>query len=163
MSRERKRVEVEAITQRNSELEQLLLNAQNANFMLIQDLNILRSHSGFIIHTSLAFDSGYEKNSTFSPKILEHGMTLNAMVTPTSICPTFLTVTGPTLATEAVACPAKTILSPYLTQDPTSLTSDPTSFTINSGSGLPPDDIPASSYPALGPNFDLLTYSAEIL
>ncbi|TWU74189.1 transcription factor that binds to CRE motif [Metarhizium rileyi] len=47
-SRERKRLEVEALEHRNKELEEMLINAQKANLMLVEELNRLRRDSGVV-------------------------------------------------------------------------------------------------------------------
>ena len=51
-SRERKRLEVEALEQRNKELETLLINAQKANSILVEELKRFRRNSGSIRSSS---------------------------------------------------------------------------------------------------------------
>lgn len=56
-SRERKRLEVEALEKRNKELETLLINAQKTNLMLVEELNRFRRSSGVVTRSSSPLDS----------------------------------------------------------------------------------------------------------
>ncbi|UKZ60945.1 uncharacterized protein TrAtP1_002217 [Trichoderma atroviride] len=56
-SRERKRLEVEALEKRNQELETLLINAQKTNLMLVEELNRFRRSSGVVTRSSSPLDS----------------------------------------------------------------------------------------------------------
>lgn len=51
-SRERKRLEVEALEIRNKELETMLVNAQKANLILVEELNRFRRDSGAVTRSS---------------------------------------------------------------------------------------------------------------
>lgn len=65
-SRERKRLEVEALEKRNKELETALLHAQKTNLMLAEQLNKFRRDSGV---ASSAFDSFRPNPITFSQEL----------------------------------------------------------------------------------------------
>ncbi|PNP41836.1 hypothetical protein TGAMA5MH_06231 [Trichoderma gamsii] len=56
-SRERKRLEVEALEKRNKELETLLINAQKTNLILVEELNRFRRSSGVVTRSSSPLDS----------------------------------------------------------------------------------------------------------
>ncbi|KAL6900143.1 transcriptional activator hac1 [Trichoderma evansii] len=56
-SRERKRLEVEALEKRNKELETLLISAQKTNLMLVEELNRFRRSSGVVTRSSSPLDS----------------------------------------------------------------------------------------------------------
>ncbi|KAM0450564.1 hypothetical protein ACHAO4_006546 [Trichoderma viride] len=56
-SRERKRLEVEALEKRNQELETLLINAQKTNLILVEELNRFRRSSGVVTRSSSPLDS----------------------------------------------------------------------------------------------------------
>lgn len=68
-SRERKRLEVEALEQRNKELEASLLHAQKANFMLVEELNKLRRNSGVVTRSPSSLDSLRPTPVTFSQEL----------------------------------------------------------------------------------------------
>ncbi|KOS19779.1 Transcriptional activator hac1 [Escovopsis weberi] len=56
-SRERKRLEVEALEKRNKELEQLLINVQKTNLMLLEELNRVQRPSGVVTRSSSPLES----------------------------------------------------------------------------------------------------------
>ncbi|PTB70267.1 hypothetical protein BBK36DRAFT_1136941 [Trichoderma citrinoviride] len=56
-SRERKRLEVEALEKRNKELETLLINVQKTNLILVEELNRFRRSSGVVTRSSSPLDS----------------------------------------------------------------------------------------------------------
>lgn len=68
-SRERKRLEVEALEQRNQELEALLINAQKANLILAEELDRFRRDSGVVTRTSSPLDSLRDNQITLSPEL----------------------------------------------------------------------------------------------
>lgn len=103
-SRERKRLEVEALEKRNKELESLLLNAQKANLMLVEELNRFRRTSGVVTRSSSPLDSlhdnpvtlsqelfssqdGHKANSESSNTIMDDILITNATVNPASLSP----------------------------------------------------------------------------
>lgn len=68
-SRERKRLEVEALEQRNQELETLLLNAQKTNLILAEELDRFRRDSGVVTRTSSPLDSLRDNQISLSPEL----------------------------------------------------------------------------------------------
>jgi len=68
-SRERKRLEVEALEQRNKELETLLLNAQKANLLLVEELHRFRRDSGVVTRSSSPLDSLRDNQISLSPEL----------------------------------------------------------------------------------------------
>ncbi|KYK58777.1 Transcriptional activator hac1 [Drechmeria coniospora] len=68
-SRERKRLEVEALEKRNKELETLLLNAQKANLALVEELNRVRRDSGVSTRSSSPLDSLRDDQVTLSQQL----------------------------------------------------------------------------------------------
>ncbi|KAK5999107.1 Transcriptional activator hac1 [Cladobotryum mycophilum] len=110
-SRERKRLEVEALEKRNKELENLLINAQKTNLMLVEELNRFRRSSGVVTRSSSPLDSIRERitlsQQLFGPqdgqKNSEHSLvddfmrsTANPTVNPASLSPPL----NPTDSTE---------------------------------------------------------------
>ncbi|EHK22773.1 transcriptional activator HAC1 [Trichoderma virens Gv29-8] len=67
-SRERKRLEVEALEKRNKELETLLHNAQKTNLILVEELNRFRRSSGVVTRSSSPLDS-LQDNITLSQQL----------------------------------------------------------------------------------------------
>ncbi|KAL7783898.1 transcriptional activator hac1 [Trichoderma ceciliae] len=103
-SRERKRLEVEALEKRNKELETLLINAQKTNLMLVEELNRFRRSSGVVTRSSSPLDSlqdsitlsqqlfgsqGGRKASTPEQSLMDQIMrsTVNPTVNPASLSP----------------------------------------------------------------------------
>ncbi|ATY63596.1 Basic leucine zipper [Cordyceps militaris] len=68
-SRERKRLEVEALEQRNEELEAMLLSAQKANLILVEQLGRLRRDSGVVTRAPSSLDSLCDNQITLSPEL----------------------------------------------------------------------------------------------
>lgn len=68
-SRERKRLEVEALEQRNKELETLLISAQKANLLLVEELNRFRRDSGVVTRSSSPLDSLRDNQISLSPEL----------------------------------------------------------------------------------------------
>ncbi|KAH7136661.1 transcriptional activator HAC1 [Dactylonectria estremocensis] len=68
-SRERKRLEVEALEKRNKELESMLINAQKANLMLVEELNRFRRSSGVVTRSSSPLDSLRDNPVTLSQEL----------------------------------------------------------------------------------------------
>ncbi|KAM0255579.1 hypothetical protein ACHAQJ_005581 [Trichoderma viride] len=103
-SRERKRLEVEALEKRNKELETLLINAQKTNLMLVEELNRFRRSSGVVTRSSSPLDSlqdsitlsqqlfgsqDDQKVSTTKQSLMDQIMrsTVNPTVNPASLSP----------------------------------------------------------------------------
>lgn len=68
-SRERKRLEVEALEQRNEELEAMLLSAQKANLILVEQLGRLQRDSGVVTRAPSSLDSLCDNQITLSPEL----------------------------------------------------------------------------------------------
>ncbi|KAK2591459.1 transcription factor that binds to CRE motif [Conoideocrella luteorostrata] len=68
-SRERKRLEVEALERRNQELEALLENSQKANMMLVEELNRFRHDSGVMTRSSSPLGSLRDAPLTLSQEL----------------------------------------------------------------------------------------------
>lgn len=75
-SRERKRLEVEALEQRNKELEDLLVKAQKTNLLLAEELNRFRRDSGVVTRTPSVLDT-LQDNMTLSPELFTAQSALN--------------------------------------------------------------------------------------
>ncbi|KAH8686606.1 transcriptional activator HAC1 [Ilyonectria robusta] len=103
-SRERKRLEVEALEKRNKELESMLINAQKANLMLVEELNRFRRSSGVVTRSSSPLDSlrdnpvtlsqelfssqdGHKANADSSTPLMDDILISNATVNPASLSP----------------------------------------------------------------------------
>ncbi|OAQ60490.1 transcriptional activator hac1 [Pochonia chlamydosporia 170] len=105
-SRERKRLEVEALEIRNKELEDMLMNAQKANLMLVEELNRVRRDSGVVTRSSSPLSSlrdaplslsqelfssqdGHKAHQERAANLVEHLMksTANPTVNPASLSP----------------------------------------------------------------------------
>lgn len=131
-SRERKRLEVEALERRNQELESLLLNAQKANLLLVDELNRFRRDSGVVTRTSSPLDSLRDNNMTLAPELFKgtvaqaaNGLVdINATtVNPASISPELAPVSDAALQAQAEAS-AKASTTPDVTQHPAAMLSD---------------------------------------
>ncbi|KAH6607093.1 transcriptional activator hac1 [Trichoderma cornu-damae] len=68
-SRERKRLEVEALEKRNKELETLLINAQKTNLMLVEELNRFRRSSGVVTRSPSSPLSSLQDSITLSQQL----------------------------------------------------------------------------------------------
>ncbi|PFH57043.1 hypothetical protein XA68_15588 [Ophiocordyceps unilateralis] len=68
-SRERKRLEVEALEKRNKELEVALLDAQKANVVLVQELHRVRRDTGVVTRSSSPLDSLRDNPVTLSQQL----------------------------------------------------------------------------------------------
>ncbi|KAM3437971.1 hypothetical protein NHJ13734_004375 [Beauveria thailandica] len=140
-SRERKRLEVEALEQRNQELETLLLNAQKTNLILAEELDRFRRDSGVVTRTSSPLDSLRDNQITLSPELfssqdghtadaeLTNGlveellMTANPTVDPVALSPEL----GPKkekASIESATTEQTETTSPDLTQYPAEILSD---------------------------------------
>ncbi|PNH38582.1 hypothetical protein VD0004_g8249 [Verticillium dahliae] len=143
-SRERKRLEVEALEMKNKELETALNHAQQANARLMEELTKFRRGSGAVARSSSPFDSFHNSNSvTLSPELfgsqdgrrpsvadsestLVDGLMAAsksaATVNPASLSPALTPVpeTDETSAQQeaAVAAPSPVALSSDVTQRP---------------------------------------------
>ncbi|KAM0744013.1 hypothetical protein ACQRIT_001327 [Beauveria bassiana] len=139
-SRERKRLEVEALEQRNQELEALLINAQKTNLILAEELDRFRRDSGVVTRTSSPLDSLRDNQITLSPELfssqdghtadakLANGlveellMTANPTVDPVALSPEL----GPKkeASIESATTEQTETTSPDLTQYPAEMLSD---------------------------------------
>jgi transcriptional activator HAC1 len=93
-SRERKRLEVEALEKRNQELEDLLATAQKTNFALLEELKRHRQGSGVIStagspldHTLSSQLFGAEPGQTLDPESLDKLVATPPTVNPASLSP----------------------------------------------------------------------------
>ncbi|KAJ0269870.1 hypothetical protein CBS470a_013647 [Colletotrichum nupharicola] len=68
-SRERKRLEVEALERRNKELEAALSNVTKANQLLVEELNKFRRDSGMLTRSSSPLDPLRSNTVTLSPEL----------------------------------------------------------------------------------------------
>ena len=141
-SRERKRLEVEALEQRNKELENRLEEAQKTNLFLFQELNKLRGTAGVVARTPVTLTpelfSSQDGHSSLGdqnkPSLDELMMATRAQTTinPTSLSPTLSPV--PDAAVEDLEAPADDLAagepaqsgeaSPDLTQHPAEVLCD---------------------------------------
>lgn len=140
-SRERKRLEVEALEKRNKELESMLINAQKANLMLVEELNRFRRSSGVVTRSSSPLDSlrdnpvtlsqelfssqdGHKPNSESSNPIMDDILISTATVNPASLSPELGPVDDSSEdvpeqpSTEAQTSEMTSASSPDLTQCP---------------------------------------------
>lgn len=126
-SRERKRLEVEALEIRNQELETLLRSAQKANLLLIEELDKFRRDSGVVTRTSSPLDSlRAEANITLSPELFKatsDEAAPAATVNPASISPALAPVPD-AAPQQPEAQPAKASATPDVTQHPAAMLSD---------------------------------------
>ncbi|ODA84144.1 hypothetical protein RJ55_02662 [Drechmeria coniospora] len=139
-SRERKRLEVEALEKRNKELETLLLNAQKANLALVEELNRVRRDSGVSTRSSSPLDSLRDDQVTLSQQLFGpqdkpktptprvDGLILSTAiptVNPASISPERSPVPdAPSAAPEMPSSEAALASSPDLTQRPAEMLCD---------------------------------------
>ncbi|KAF5018686.1 hypothetical protein F66182_9332 [Fusarium sp. NRRL 66182] len=90
-SRERKRLEVEALEQRNKELEAAIAQAHNTNMRLLSELNQMRRSSGLIPQTSSIEPLPSLSQPLFSTQsaqlVMEELITPSATVDPATISP----------------------------------------------------------------------------
>lgn len=139
-SRERKRLEVEALEKRNQELETLLLSAQKTNLLLVEELNKFRRDSGVVTRTSSSLDSLRDNQISLSPELFssqdghpadaESGnglveellMTSNPTVNPVALSPELAPAKEAVAETESTE--QNTATSPDLTQRPAAMLSD---------------------------------------
>ncbi|TQN70947.1 Transcriptional activator hac1 [Colletotrichum shisoi] len=68
-SRERKRLEVEALERRNKELESALQNVTKANQLLVEELNKFRRDSGMLTRSSSPLDQLHTNSVTLSQEL----------------------------------------------------------------------------------------------
>ncbi|KAK4149817.1 hypothetical protein C8A00DRAFT_46635 [Chaetomidium leptoderma] len=142
-SRERKRLEVEGLEQRNKELETALLQQQQINLTLIEEIQKFRQGTGVGARTSPSFEALRQPPVTFSQQLFSsqdgHGSSLeelfqsipsatNKTVNPASLSPALSPISEaedeldqPTTAATLVAdgpSTAKAGVSPDATQHP---------------------------------------------
>lgn len=138
-SRERKRLEVEALEKRNQELETMLHNAQKTNILLAEELDRFRRDSGVVTRTSSPLDSLRDNQISLSPELFsshdghtadaessqklveELLMTANPTVNPVALSPELGPKKEP-VKSEPMEQTETT--SPVLTQHPAEMLSD---------------------------------------
>jgi transcriptional activator HAC1 len=148
-SRERKRLEVEALEIRNQELEAELLRVSKANYILVEELNNLRRSSGVVSRTSTTLPTPV----SFTPELFSsHGghslldqtkssildellksTSTHTTVNPSSLSPELAPVADEALSKDAetstleasAATAAATGASPDVTQQPAALLCPP--------------------------------------
>lgn len=80
-SRERKRLEVEGLEQRNKELERALLQAQQMNLTLLEEIQKFRQSTGVVTRASPSFEALRQNPVTFSQQLFNsqdgHGAGVN--------------------------------------------------------------------------------------
>jgi len=80
-SRERKRLEVEGLEQRNKELETALLQAQQMNLTLLEEIQKFRQSTGVVPRASPSFEALRQTPVTFSQQLFSsqdgHGAAMN--------------------------------------------------------------------------------------
>ncbi len=139
-SRERKRLEVEALEKRNQELETMLHNAQKTNILLAEELDRFRRDSGVVTRTSSPLDSLRDNQISLSPELFsshdghtadaessqklveELLMTANPTVNPVALSPELGPKKEPVVKSETMEQTETT--SPVLTQHPAEMLSD---------------------------------------
>ncbi|OAA35408.1 Transcriptional activator hac1 [Metarhizium rileyi] len=146
-SRERKRLEVEALEHRNKELEEMLINAQKANLMLVEELNRLRRDSGVVNRPSSPLNALRDAPLSLSQELFSsqdgHHLskdpaanlvdqliksTANPTVNPASLSPELSPVPDEPQAlpesSETQSCELNMATSSDLTQHPAEMLSD---------------------------------------
>ncbi|KJZ77682.1 hypothetical protein HIM_02859 [Hirsutella minnesotensis 3608] len=141
-SRERKRLEVEALEKRNKELENLLLSAQKTNLVLIEELKRFRRDSCVVTRSSSPLDSLRDNPITLSqqlfgsqddsksssePSSLMGDLLANPTVNPASLSPELTPVSdlapvNPAAPTEAQS--GQQMATSDLTQRPAEMLCD---------------------------------------
>lgn len=104
-SRERKRLEVEALEERNKELETMLINAQKANLMLVEELNRFRRTSGVVTRSSSPLDSLRDNPVTLSQELFSSQDGHKAIKTESVAMDDLLISSNPTTVNPASLSP----------------------------------------------------------
>lgn len=145
-SRERKRLEVEALERRNQELESMLRQVQQTNLTLVEELHKFQRTSGVVPRSSPPFDGLRPNPVTFSQELfgsqdghstsLEHGNRCyedllmstqsNSTVNPAALSPALSPVADeeedePATPDEAVGAATPENTSPDATQHPAAM------------------------------------------
>uniref|UniRef100_A0A1Y1K7N4 BZIP domain-containing protein n=1 Tax=Photinus pyralis TaxID=7054 RepID=A0A1Y1K7N4_PHOPY len=145
-SRERKRLEVEALELRNKELEEMLNNAKLANYALVEELNRFRRDTGVVTRSSSPLNPLRDAPLSLSPELFSSqdghnplkdaahlvdeliNSTANPTVNPASLSPALSPVPDETQADEASkeeqSSEQYLATSPDLTQHPAEVLSD---------------------------------------
>jgi len=167
-SRERKRLEVEALEKRNEELEAMLRDAQKANLLMYQQLQSLRQDSGLATAANPLLDSardtialsqelfssqdGYKNKAGLSNELMLPGSP-NATVNPASLSPGLTPVPDasniePAVESESSKAPSTTF--PDVTQHPAEMLSDlPCHMSAEVMPSAPQEVSPTSTQPLL--------------
>ncbi|KAK2025172.1 transcriptional activator hac1 [Colletotrichum zoysiae] len=146
-SRERKRLEVEALERRNKELESALQNVTKANQLLVEELNKFRRDSGMLTQSSSPLDSlntnsvtlsqelfssqdGHQSSMVETKSLVDDLMTSSqstATVNPASLSPELSPITESPKTNGAEQQPAETSIAKStsdLTQRPAAMLCD---------------------------------------
>jgi transcriptional activator HAC1 len=150
-SRERKRLEVEALEERNKELENMLNSARQANLMLVEELNRFRRDSGVATRTASPFDSMRDNQVTLSQELFRPQDDLN--MAPGSEQSGNALIEELVLSTNPTVNPAS--LSPELGPVP-----DVADDNENPSTSLPEDVVAAKPTESAAPSSDLTQYPA---
>jgi transcriptional activator HAC1 len=153
-SRERKRLEVEALEERNKELENMLNSARQANLMLVEELNRFRRDSGVATRTASPFDSMRDNQVTLSQELFRPQDDLN--MAPGSEQSGNALIEELVLSTNPTVNPAS--LSPELGPVP-----DVADDNENPSTSLPEDVVAAKPTESAAPSSDLTQYPAAML
>jgi transcriptional activator HAC1 len=141
-SRERKRLEVEALEKRNQELEAMLRDAQKTNLLMFQQIQALRQESGLATAANPLLDSVRDNTLALSQELFssqdgykpENGLaddllltTTNATVNPASLSPELAPVPDVLQETEfkeTQSAKEPSLTSPDVTQHPAEMLYD---------------------------------------
>ncbi|KFG85745.1 Transcriptional activator hac1 [Metarhizium anisopliae] len=145
-SRERKRLEVEALEHRNKELEAMLTTAKLANFALLEELKQFRRDTGVVTRSSSPLNPLRDAPLSLSPELFSSqdghnplkdtanlvdeliNSTVNPTVNPASLSPALSPVPDETqtdeASKEAQSSEQDLATSPDLTQHPAEMLSD---------------------------------------
>ncbi|KAH8169310.1 transcriptional activator hac1 [Sarocladium implicatum] len=124
-SRERKRLEVEALEKRNEELEAMLRDAQKTNLMMFQQLQALRQDSGLSTAANPLLDSSRDSTIALSQELFS-SQDGNATVNPASLSPDLEPVPDASEPPKAAETETEAPSAPFpdVTQHPAEVLSD---------------------------------------
>lgn len=124
-SRERKRLEVEALEKRNEELEAMLRDAQKTNLMMFQQLQALRQDSGLSTVANPLLDSSRDSTIALSQELFS-SQDGNATVNPASLSPDLEPVSDASEPAKTAETETEAPSAPFpdVTQHPAEVLSD---------------------------------------
>ena len=124
-SRERKRLEVEALEKRNEELEAMLRDAQKTNLMMFQQLQALRQDSGLSTAANPLLDSSRDATIALSQELFS-SQDANPTVNPASLSPDLVPVPDASEPNQAAETETEEPSAPFpdVTQHPAEVLSD---------------------------------------